>query len=93
MTRKEIVDWIGQRNGKMFAIKFIKRSTGQIREMVCRQGVKRDLADIPDKTKIVDFVNNALIPVFDVQADAYKSIPIEGITEVKIDGIWEKVNA
>lgn len=91
MTRQEAVDWIRATNGRLFSIKFIKRSTGSVREMTCRIGVKRDLSQDPDKSKIVDFKSAALIPVFDMQADAYKSIPVEGITEVKIDGVWVKV--
>lgn len=91
MTWQQACDWIGQTNGKIFAIRFKKRSTGEIREMICRTGVKRDLAEKPDKSKVVRFADNHLIPVFDIQADAYKSIPIEGIMEVKIAGVWEKI--
>lgn len=89
-TRKEALEFIRDLGGKIFSVKFIKRTSGELREMVCRQGVKRDLAENPTKPG-VDFKANELIPVFDMKADAYRSIPIEGIRDIKIDGNWYKV--
>lgn len=90
MTREEAVKYILEREGKIFAVRFIKRSTGQKRHMVCRQGVKAHLVENPTKEPI-NFKANGLIPVFDMEANAYRSIPIEGIIELKVDGTWMEV--
>lgn len=88
MTRKEVVKFIQETDGKIFSIKFIKRSTGDERQMVARTGVKSHLKGGKPS---YDFKEKDLIPVFDMQKQAYRSIPIEGITAIKIDGDWVKV--
>ena len=108
LTRRNALKFIQARAGKIFAVKFIKRTTGEEREMVCRQGVKAHLAANPSKPGI-DFKANDLIPVFDMNASppvpkdkllardfkpvkgAYRSIPKEGITAIKIGGEWYEV--
>lgn len=90
MTRKEALDYIEEQGGKIFSIRFKKRSDGTIREMVCRQGVKTGLAFAPSKPP-TDWSANALIPVYDMQAKGYRSIPIEGILALKVEGKWEDV--
>jgi len=88
--RGEAVNFIKGTNGKFFSLKFIKRTDGTLREMLARTGVKKGLAENPSKPG-TDFGANNLIAVFDVQKDAYRSIPIEGIKEIMIDGEWHAV--
>lgn len=104
LTRRNALKFIAARAGKIFAVKFVKRTTGETREMACRQGVKSRLSANPSKPGI-DFEKNSLIPVFDVNAvapakpgdteepkkGAYRSIPKEGITAIKINGEWYDV--
>ena len=91
MKRVDCVKYILGREGKIFTVRFRKRTgKNEIRKMVCRQGVKSHLAENPTKEPI-DFVANALIPVFDMEKNAYRSIPIEGIIEIKIEGEWVRV--
>lgn len=90
MNLKDAVQFIRESNGKIFSIKFRKRTNNEIREMVCRQGVKKDLVETPSRPP-VNFKAHGLIPVYDMQKQAYRSIPIEGILEIKIEGVWVKI--
>lgn len=88
MKISEVKAFIDSSEGKVFSIKFIKRTTGELRMMVCRTGVKKFLkggepAYIPD--------NKGLIWVYDMQKKGYRSIPEEGILEILIDKEWQKV--
>ncbi len=88
ITRKQALAFIDGRAGKFFAVRFTKRSNGETREMSCRQGVKAHLAG---GEPAYDFESKGLIPVYDMQAAGYRSIPVEGITAVKMDGEWVEV--
>jgi hypothetical protein len=102
MAAKEIslqgaLNFIRGRAGKMFSVTFTKRTTGETRHMVCRQGVRSHLAANPSKPGI-DFKGNGLVPVFDMNAEgkdgsrgAYRCFPVEGLQTVVIDGIEYKV--
>lgn len=90
MNIRDVLTFIAERNGKIFSIRFLKRTTGEQRDMACRQGVVSHLVDEPSRPG-TDFKKNGLIPVFDMVKQAYRSIPIEGITHIKIDGIWKAV--
>lgn len=90
MKIKKVLQFISERNGKIFCVKFTKRTTGEERVMTCRQGVTAHLVKEP-KRKAVDFDLNGIIPVFDMIKGAYRSIPIEGIVAIKVDGDWEPV--
>lgn len=91
MTRAEAVAFIANRHGKIFSVRFRKRSGDRaVREMSCRQGVKTGLADFPSKPA-TDWQANGLIPVWSMKDNAYRSIPIEGILGIKIGGEWEEV--
>ena len=80
--------FIGERNGKIFCVHFVKRTTGDNRAMLCRQGVKKHLAggELPYNAK-----EHGLIPVYDMQKEGYRMIPTEGIFEIEIDKVWHKV--
>ena len=85
---EEVVSFIHGTNGKFFGVKFIKRTTGEQRDMVCRTGVHSHLSG---GVAAYNPTEKGLICVFDVQKNGYRSIPIEGIIEVKIDGVYHKV--
>lgn len=91
MLIKEVLEFIEATHGKLFSIKFIKRTTGEWREMVCRTGVTSRLSESENKRAPINWKANALVPVFDMKSDAYRSIPIEGIREIKIEGEFVKV--
>lgn len=85
ITRRKALQFIAGRGGKFFSVRFTKRTTGETREMTCRQGVKVHLKGGPPA---YDFAANSLLPVWDTVAAGYRSIPTEGLTAVKIQGIW-----
>jgi hypothetical protein len=94
VTRESVVKIIFEikDEGKFFSCKFIKRTTGELREMICRGGVSKfckggELAFVPSE--------KALIGVWEASnpdpKKAYRFIPYEGILEVKSGGITYKV--
>jgi len=92
MKLSEVLDFIQQTNGKIFSIKFTKRTTGEERQMTCRTGVEGHKVAAPSKPGL-DFKKHDLISVFDMQKQAYRSIPIEGIFAIKQDGEWVDVES
>lgn len=86
MSQEEIIDFFQEARkseGTIFRCDFIKRTTGEYRIMVARLGVKKHLkgGDAP-----YDFNEKKLLPVFDMQKQAYRSIPFEGIKYLKVRG-------
>ena len=83
ITRQQAAGLITRNRGKFFTVTFIKRTTGETRVMNCRQGVTKHLKGGP---AAYSFAEKRLLPVFDCQKGEYRSVPLEGITEVKILG-------
>lgn len=82
ITRSDAVKMIGQ-TSRIFCAEFIKRSNNARRKMVCRRGVVKHLkGGVP----AYDFREKGLIPVFDMRVKEYRSIPIEGLRRLRIDG-------
>jgi hypothetical protein len=79
-TAESIRDVAGD---SIFAVKFRKRSDQSIREMNCRLGVKKHLTggDRP-----YDDRSHGLLTVFDLKIREYRSIPLDGILEVRANG-------
>ena len=69
--------------GRIFSVCFIKRTDGSRREMLCRYGVQsaRTGGD-----RAYEFEERGLLPVFDMQKQGYRCIPVENIISIKIDG-------
>lgn len=102
IKRERAVRFINATGGKLFSVKFIKRTTGLERTMRCRKGVKKYLVKNP-KCAGLEFKKYDLIPVFDMDAPApknctdgrekgdYRSIPADAIVALMIDGVWYAV--
>ena len=90
ISRKKAVAFIRGRAGKLFAVRFMKRTTGEERTMVARQGVKAHLSVSPSKSGI-EFEAHGLLPVYDMQRQGYRAVPVDGITAIKVNGIWINV--
>ena len=71
------------KDGKIFAVKFIKRTNGEIRIMVARTGVTSFLSGRGRKFKDSD---HNLLTVFDMQKQGYRCIPLESILELNHHG-------
>lgn len=88
VSRREAVDIIrGLEDGRFFTVVFRKRTvdeeTGkrEIRVMNCRQRVKKHLAG---GECAYSFREKGLVSVFDMGKMAYRSIPIDGIREIRV---------
>jgi hypothetical protein len=75
--------------GRFVAVEFRKRTTGTIRRMVCRLGVRKHWRGGP---RAYDAVAQRLITVYDLGVRGYRSIPVEGIRRVKVRGAWVRVS-
>jgi hypothetical protein len=67
----------------LFSVKFIKRSDGELREMVCRLGATKGVKGTGGS---YDPASKGLLTVFDVQKDGWRSIPLDAIQQVRIRG-------
>lgn len=73
--------------GKFFTVTFIKKD-GTIRKMNARLGVTKGLTG---KGMAYNPIERNLLPVFDVQKQAYRMINAETIQEIKFEGQTLKV--
>lgn len=88
ISREAAVAAVRNSKGRFTAVKFVKRSTGEVRHMVFRLGVKKH---VKGTGAAYSFQDKNLISVWDAWKREYRAIPIEGITHVKIQGKWEEV--
>ena len=73
---------------QVFTVVFIKRTDGTKRVMNCRYGVEKYLKGGKKAFKDKD---HDLKTVFDMQKMAYRSISLEGLLELHIEGVIYKV--
>ena len=73
-----------KRSKKLFRVDFLKRTTGEMRTMVCRFGVTKHLKG---GKRAYDFGDKGLLSVYDINKQGYRSIPIDNITLIKSAGI------
>ncbi len=79
MTLNEIVEKAGN---NIFTATFVKKN-GEVRVMNCRLNVKKHLKGGELK---YDAKARNLLPVFDMQKEAYRMINISTLIELKING-------
>lgn len=70
-------------DGAIFSVWFIKRSSGDLRKMVCRLGVKKHLKG---GSKAYDPKQHNLLTVFDMEKAGYRSIPVDAIRRLSVHG-------
>ena len=68
---------------------FTKRSTGERRVMTCQQ--QRDNDYHPQPNRPYDPTKYGLLPVFDVIKEGWRSIPLDGVLTLSIDGTLYEV--
>lgn len=73
----------GLAGSTIFHVKFVKRTNGEIRDMVCRLGVAKDLTGEGMK---YDPIDKGLLTVYDMQKRAYRSVPLDSIINISIRG-------
>jgi|TARA_R110000824_G_scaffold175296_1_gene353658 hypothetical protein len=69
--------------GKIFGVKFIKRSTGDIRTMSARLGVSKGVKGIGLQ---YDPESRQLMPVYDMHKQEYRMINLETMYTINIKG-------
>lgn len=74
---------INYRKGHFFSVSFVKRTTGELRIMNCRKGVRKFVKGVG---AAYDFSEKALVSVWDAQKKEYRVINLETIREIRIDG-------
>ena len=74
----------------MFSVVFIKRTTGEVRRMLCRTGVKKYLSG--GELKFVP-IRKGLLSVYDMQSKGYRFINLETLVSFKLGGISYEVQS
>ena len=87
LTREKVQAEIRNQKNKLFSITFIKKD-GTDRKMVARLGVKKGLRGGENKVVKPD---NSYITVYDMQKDAYRTLNLRTIKEIKLAGIRYEV--
>lgn len=83
ITAIEAAALLAQTEGRIFSVKFVKRTTGEVRTMVARTGVK---AHLKGGDAAYKFAEKALLSVYDIQAKGYRAIPLDGIISLREGG-------
>jgi hypothetical protein len=68
---------------KIFSIKFIKRSSGEERLMVCRLDVNKDIKGEGHKFEPIE---RGLLSVYDMQKKAYRFVNLATASEIHVAG-------
>ena len=69
--------------GRIFSVEFVKRTDGTVRRMVCRLGVTKHLRG---GKSTYSAKSKGLLPVFDMDAKGYRSIPVDAIQRLTVGG-------
>lgn len=77
------IEEIRAHGNHIFRVRFIKRSTKEIRVMTCRLHVKKGVKGVQPNRRERD-LNNRLMTVYEMAGDksGFKCIPIEGILDI-----------
>ena len=70
-------------DGQIFSVEFIKRSTGELRKMTCRMGVKKYLRG---GSKPYSAKAKSLLTVYSLDSEGYRSIPVENVQRITVSG-------
>ena len=70
--------------GRIFGVKFVKRTDGSIRTMTCRKSTHVGRSNGQMRYNPTDY--NLIAGVYDVRKQGYRSINIDGLISAQIDG-------
>jgi hypothetical protein len=88
VTRKEAHKLMLGTSGRIFSATF-KKSNGEVREMVCRLGVRKGVTGAGRKYKPIEY---GLVGVFDMQNDGFRMINLNTLTKIKVNGVEYSIN-
>ena len=83
LQRTEVRDFLQGLRGKFFTVEFIKRSTNELRVMNCTTNYQSKLAG---GDAAYDFKAKQLLPVYDLQKKAFRSIPLDAVLVIRVKG-------
>ena len=83
MSLVEVRNTILGSEGKIFRVEFIKRTTGELRIMYARIGVKKGIKGVGQSFKPFD---KGLITVFDMDKGEYRNINLDTVLNIKVMG-------
>lgn len=72
------------KDGKIFGVKFIKRTDGTTRTMAARTGVKPKQPGVDQRNW--DPADKGLLQVWDVHKRDFRFVPADSVLEVKVRG-------
>lgn len=82
ITKGQAVALLSMTQGRAFAVTFTKRTTGEVRHMNARLGVKKGVKGVGLK---FDPSERDLLIVYDLQKQAFRSISLDSVTEVVVE--------
>lgn len=89
ITRSRAAEMIRKlEDGHFFSVTFVKRTTGELRTMNCRQRVTKHLKG---GEAAYSFSEKGLVSVYDLQNNGYRSFPIDSLMELRAGGVTYSV--
>jgi len=88
-TIAQALKFIEESNGEEFAVRFLKRGTFKLREMICRKGNEDDLKG---GERAYDPAEHLLVNVFEI-GKGFRCFPIDGWKEIRIGDEWHAIVA
>lgn len=70
-------------DGSIFSVEFVRRTDGKRRKMICRMGVTKHLRG---GKKAYNPAAHDLLTVFDMENKGYRSIPVDAILSLCVNG-------
>ena len=83
ITREKAREKLLSAENTMFSVVFIKRTTGEVRRMLCRTGVRKYLSG--GELKFIP-IRKGLLSVYDMQSKGYRFINLETLISFKLGG-------
>lgn len=83
MTRVDLTRVILNTNGRIFRATFVKRTTGETRNLIGRLGVRKGIKGVGMK---YNPLSKGLLTVFDMKKDNFRHIDLGSLREVKFQG-------
>ena len=90
ISREKAREKLLSADNTMFSVVFIKRTTGEVRRMLCRTGVKKYLSG--GELKFVP-IRKGLLSVYDMQSKGYRFINLETLVSFKLGGISYEIQS
>ena len=85
ISKAKATELMHNSRGKVFGVRFIKRTTGESRNMSARLGVRKYLKNPDDNGLKFSPAKKNLQVVFDMNKGEYRMVNLDGLTNLKIN--------